>query len=122
RMVRIDQARIVEGAPGNHPADAGFRCRSAVRLRMSDGLHLLKSYIASPPVLDVETLARGVVELPDSLSQHERHSRNRIVDADASVWFRMVVVECEDVLVPILLPRSARTRSHRTGGGARVVE
>src|SRR5215469_14810719 len=49
RVVRIDEACIVKGAPRDDAADTGIRSRAAVGLRVAHGLQLLCRDVARAP-------------------------------------------------------------------------
>src|ERR1035441_3842895 len=62
-VVWIDQARVVEPAPGDHPADARVGGGFAVSLGVPHSLLLLRGHISRAAILAVKTFAFAVVEL-----------------------------------------------------------
>src|SRR5205807_6895149 len=65
RVVGIDEAGVIEGAPGDDAADPGIGGRAAVRLRMADSLHLLSRQVTRAAIVAVESFPVRVVELSD---------------------------------------------------------
>src|SRR5215510_6645999 len=54
RVVRIDEACVIKGAPCDDAANAGIGGRPAVGLRVSYGLQLLRYDVARAPIVAVE--------------------------------------------------------------------
>ena len=74
-------------------------------LSVRNGLLHLRERIACPAIEASESSAGCAIgELPHRLGNQIRYSGQRFPDAHAAVGIRMIIIECENVLMPLLNP------------------